>query len=67
VKLSLIGARCWQCEKSFEEERLTQCPTCHKYFCEDHRHSMSGRPFCSKGCAEYFFFSEEDSEGGYDE
>ena len=51
---------CWQCEKSSDETLLTKCPVCFKHFCEEHCHNMAGRPFCSSGCAEYFFFAEAD-------
>jgi len=59
-----MQTRCWQCEKTQEDEPLVQCPICHKHFCEVHGFSMSGRPFCSKGCAQYFFFGDEDSDRG---
>ena len=51
---------CFECDKSVEDTQLERCPICFKHFCEDHRHTMSGRAFCSSGCAEYFFFSEPD-------
>ena len=52
--------KCNVCDKSETEITLHKCPICFKRFCEDHGHQMSGRVFCSKGCAEYFFFSEPD-------
>ena len=51
---------CRTCQKTDDETALQKCPVCHKAFCHDHAHSLSGRWFCSRGGAEYFFFSEED-------
>lgn len=59
--MSDLYARCWQCEKSIDDALLRKCPICFKHFCEEHGHLMSGRPFCSPGCAEYFFFSDDDA------
>ena len=50
---------CIVCKKT-DESRLEKCPICHKAFCDEHGHSMSGRRFCSRYCAEFFFFSDED-------
>lgn len=52
--------QCFECNKSDDEVRLHKCPMCFKYFCEEHGRRMSGVLFCSRGCAEYFFFSEAD-------
>lgn len=51
---------CFVCNKTDDETRLSKCPICFKYFCEEHACHRSGLRFCSKGCAEYFFFSEPD-------
>jgi hypothetical protein len=51
---------CHQCGKKGTEVRLYKCPICHKYFCDEHTYLWSGRPFCSSGCAEYFFFGDEE-------
>ena len=55
-------SNCHACQKTVDETRLHKCPICFKYFCDEHSASMSGRMFCSKGCAEYFFFADEDEE-----
>jgi hypothetical protein len=51
---------CGICGTSEDEKRLSKCPICFKPFCEDCGSMMSGRKFCSKYCAEYFFHAEED-------
>ena len=52
--------KCHECGKPDTETRLQKCPICFRYFCEDHSHDQSGVVFCSKGCAQYFFFAEPD-------
>ena len=56
----MTEARCAKCEDHDEAQLVRKCPVCHKLFCEDHAHHMSGRAFCSKGCAQFFFFTEPD-------
>jgi hypothetical protein len=51
---------CRECGKSGDDGQLRKCPVCFRYFCEEHATVMSGRPFCSAGCAQYFFFAEPD-------
>ena len=51
---------CKVCQKTADEVALNKCPICFKYYCDDDRFLLSGREFCGKFCAEYFFFSEED-------
>jgi hypothetical protein len=58
----VIDQKCYECERTREEVRLSKCPICFKFYCDEHSFDMSGRTFCSNGCAEYFFFSEEDTE-----
>jgi hypothetical protein len=53
---------CHECRRADTETRLHKCPVCFKYFCDEHTHLWSGRPFCSRGCAEYFYFGDEDAE-----
>ena len=53
---------CLVCHKTEEEVRLSKCPICFKFYCNDHRFLMSGREFCGKFCAEYFFFSSEEDD-----
>jgi len=54
--------RCIHCERSVDETRLEKCPICFKRFCRDHGHEMSGRSFCSKHCAQHFFFGDPDDD-----
>ena len=51
---------CIECQKDEMETILTKCPICFKYFCNDHAFVTSGRRFCSRGCADYFFFGDPD-------
>jgi hypothetical protein len=53
---------CHACEKTEEDTRLSICSVCHRAFCEEHRHVMSGRSFCSQRCAEYFFFADPEDD-----
>ena len=55
-----MDAKCHQCDKSADDVVLRKCPICHKHFCEEHSHVWSGRSFCSRGCADQFFFDDED-------
>ena len=52
--------KCKECERTSDEGRLRKCPICFQYFCEEHLYHWSGRAFCSRGCAEHFFFGETD-------
>ncbi len=52
--------RCHECDRGREVVMLRKCPSCHRYFCEDHSATMSGRPFCSRNCAYTFFFPDDD-------
>ena len=51
---------CANCEKTLDDGRLYKCPICFKVVCDEHVCLMSGREFCSSGCAQYFFFGDED-------
>ena len=55
-----MEVRCLKCGKDIDQVRLHKCPICFKYVCEDHVYRMSGREFCSNGCAQYFFFGDEE-------
>ena len=48
------------CQKNDDDARLDKCPICFKFFCEEHAYLYSGRRFCSKQCAQFFFFGEDD-------
>jgi hypothetical protein len=57
------GPCCHECGKSDAETRLHKCPICFKFFCDEHTYLWSGRPFCSIGCAEYFYFGDGEDGG----
>ncbi len=51
---------CKVCQKTADEIHLNKCAICFALYCDDHKFLYSGREFCSKPCAEYFFFDDED-------
>lgn len=55
---------CFKCQsdpdKKPGEQWLHKCPVCHNYFCDEHAALVSGRRFCSPGCADYFFYEDPD-------
>ena len=51
---------CLKCQKSESETQLYRCPICFKHVCADDAFNYSGRIFCDKHCADYFFFADED-------
>ena len=58
MKETVLG--CEICGTTEEDLRTHKCSVCYKQYCEQCAVSMSGRPFCSRFCAEYFFFGGED-------
>jgi len=55
-----MDIQCRVCKKGEDELRLRKCPICFKHHCEDHSVQRSGVYFCSRECADYFFFAEPD-------
>ncbi|NOZ13027.1 MAG: hypothetical protein GXO69_05185 [Acidobacteria bacterium] len=56
--------RCKFCGITEEETTMLQkCPMCFTIFCPNCGYSFGGRQFCSKSCADYFYFGEGDEEG----
>ncbi len=53
---------CQVCGVSGAEVRLAQCPVCHKRSCAEHDYRRSGKSFCSKACAEYYFYGDEEDD-----
>ena len=49
---------CAQCETGLTAASLTRCPICHKIVCENCRRNKGGKYFCSRFCAEYFFYGD---------
>lgn len=56
----MLTNECRECGRNDDQILIHKCPVCHKRVCEEHGHSRSGVWFCTKGCSEYFFFSEPD-------
>ena len=55
--------KCIHCGITEEETTmLEKCPMCFSIFCGDCGYNFGGRYFCSKVCAEYFYFGEGDEE-----
>jgi hypothetical protein len=53
---------CTVCGKTDEEVTLLKCPICFKLVCHDCGRREYGRVFCSKRCADGFFFGDDDDE-----
>ena len=53
---------CIECQKDEMEATLNKCPICFKWICNNCGNSSMGRIFCSKRCADGFFFGDEDDE-----
>ena len=51
---------CHKCEKDEKQVKLERCRICFKHFCDEHSQQKSGVSFCSRGCAEFFFFVDPD-------
>jgi hypothetical protein len=51
---------CSVCQKSELETRLEKCPICFKWTCPDCGRREYGRTFCSKRCADQFFFGDDE-------
>jgi hypothetical protein len=45
-----------------EEKRVNKCPICFKLVCDRCSHRTMGRDFCSKRCADQFFFGDDDDD-----
>lgn len=52
--------QCWRCGTSEEERSLRKCVICFKLYCNECQADRNGRTFCSKSCADYFFFGDDD-------
>ena len=52
--------KCSVCEKDEQEVTLQKCPICFKLVCLDCAKREYGRTFCSKRCADQFFFGDDD-------
>jgi hypothetical protein len=57
-----VALVCSKCAAPEETKHLRKCPICFKYTCDDCCYFFAGRHFCTKGCAEYFFFGTGDED-----
>ena len=55
-----MESKCCHCQTPETERELTKCVICYRYFCKECEHDRNGRRFCSKACADFFFFGDED-------
>jgi endogenous inhibitor of DNA gyrase (YacG/DUF329 family) len=51
---------CLTCQKDDKETSLHKCPICFKLVCDNCGERSYGRVFCSKRCADQFFFGDDD-------
>jgi len=56
VPEDIVCAVCGKLES--ESTSLMRCPICFKHVCGEHAFHYSGRVFCGKHCADYFFFAD---------
>lgn len=64
-----VTSRCHACEREGREDRATRlivCPVCHRKVCSEHAFSLSGKKFCTRGCAELFYFGDPDEPPDFD-
>jgi hypothetical protein len=52
--------QCTVCEKDEVEATLSKCPICFKWVCQECGTREYGRLFCSRRCADQFFFGEDE-------
>jgi hypothetical protein len=51
---------CLTCQKDEQETALHKCPICFKLVCDNCAIRLYGRVFCTKRCADQFFFGDDD-------
>ncbi|MFN7973269.1 MAG: hypothetical protein U0166_13145 [Acidobacteriota bacterium] len=51
---------CAVCQEENKLRDVFKCPSCYRRVCDACCYRFGGRPFCSKRCADYFFFGDED-------
>jgi hypothetical protein len=56
------GEYCMICSSKGFWLHLYKCPMCHRYFCEECRYQYGGKDFCTKHCANEFFWGAEDGD-----
>jgi hypothetical protein len=55
---------CRHCGRTLEVVRLLRCVVCHEHYCRSCEFRRHGKQFCSRVCANVFFFGDEDESGG---
>lgn len=58
---------CERCELTFERVFIQECSFCFKRFCRDCAVRSGSTAFCSKACAEGWFFADSDEASGEEE
>ena len=53
---------CVICDVSDQDQRLNKCPICFKWACDECGNRSMGRVFCSRSCADQFFFGDDDDD-----
>ncbi len=56
------GTYCEVCGATGFWMHMAKCPMCHKHFCDKCRHMFGGKEFCSRYCANEFFWGGEDGD-----
>jgi hypothetical protein len=51
---------CVGCAKDEQEVELYKCPICFKSACDSCANRAFGRVFCSRRCADLFFFGDDE-------
>jgi hypothetical protein len=51
---------CVGCQKNEVETTLHKCPICFQWSCDECGRREYGRVFCSKRCADQFFFGDDE-------
>ncbi|MBI4161572.1 MAG: hypothetical protein HY509_03905 [Acidobacteria bacterium] len=51
---------CAHCAAKPPKAELQKCSICFKWFCQECAYKRIGRDFCSRTCAEFFFFEDEE-------
>ena len=52
--------RCKTCRVTASEKYLTMCVICKGHYCDLHNFDFGGKTFCTKICANFFFFGDGD-------
>ncbi|HEV7501034.1 MAG TPA: hypothetical protein VGQ33_13565 [Vicinamibacteria bacterium] len=53
---------CVTCNASDVDKHLEKCPICFKWVCEACETHAFGRHFCTKKCADVFFYGDDDDD-----